>query len=78
MAMWANCENFALKPEFVDTHVSFETASCVAILSRREPALIDGRVLAICTEVAEDGRLAWRGHEPWHVLGSTTDYLMLR
>lgn len=65
--MFANGDNFALKPEFVKQNVEFKKATHIRINDRSENSYSITNIDA-AIELDEDGSLKWLGHLPHWVL----------
>jgi hypothetical protein len=77
IAMFANADNVALKPAFVDAGLHFECADCLLITGAR-PRILNSQKLAICRNADEAGALKWEGYGAlWTASSGTVRYLLL-
>lgn len=76
IAMYANADNLALKPAFVDSSLRFECADCF-VVSGAEARKITASRIAVCKQAGQSGDLKWDGYgQMWASTGGTVSYLL--
>jgi hypothetical protein len=68
LAMLANADNIALKPEFADSFLKFESAEFMSIDGFVEPSTYTVTILDYANSTGKDGSIEWKGRLPkWDV-----------
>jgi hypothetical protein len=76
IAMYANADNVALKPTFVDGCVQFEFATCFAV-SGVEAKKVTASPIAVCNPADQRGALKWDGYgQMWSSTSGTVSYVL--
>jgi hypothetical protein len=76
IAMYADSDNIVLKPQFVDSHLTFDSAYYFAVTGV-EPKRIHTQCFAVCVCADGGGHLKWIGPgRYWELRSGTESYLL--